>query len=173
VLMAARAYGYGNIYETVIKTERGTEIPVRVDLLDIPHKEIDETLFAPGVNRFTYTLPKSGHVVEFKLLTSGDQKKIDKELKSTSKFANSSSTSALTTRLSHMILSFNGETDFIKIAKSIQNMLAADSRSLREYVATIQPDLDLEIEEVDPDTGETFRSNFEIGINLFYPDYKK
>ena len=33
------------------------------------------------VNNFTFTLPKSGNTVTFKLLTHGDEKKIDAEIK--------------------------------------------------------------------------------------------
>jgi len=72
-----------------------------------------------------------------------------------------------------MILSVDGNEDSGTIIKFIDNMLAVDSRSLREYVAKIQPDVDIEVEGVDPETGEPFRSGFEIGIDLFYPDYKR
>lgn len=78
----------------------------------------------------------------------------------------------LTTRLRHMIISVDGDNDQGKINKFVNNMLAVDSRSFREYVSKLQPDVDLNVEVSDPESGETFRGNFEIGLNLFYPDYK-
>jgi hypothetical protein len=173
ILMAARAYGYGPQYDTRIKTETGTEIPVSINLAELPYKQFDETLITPGINRFKYTLPKSGKTVEFKLLTNGDQKIIDADVKGVQKYNSNAPSRNLTLRMRHMILSVDGDETKSTITKFIDNMLAYDSRALREYISTIQPDVDIEIEEVDPETGETFRANFEIGIDLFYPNYKK
>ncbi len=173
VLMAARAYGYGPQYDTVVRTESGTEVPISVNLSELPYKEFDESLIIQGQNRFRYTLPKSGRTVEFKLLTVADQKSIDADIKGMQKYKTSTASRNLTTRFRHMILSVDGNEDSGTIIKFIDNMLAVDSRSLREYVAKIQPDVDIEVEGVDPETGEPFRSGFEIGIDLFYPDYKR
>ena len=81
--------------------------------------------------------------------------------------------SNLTTRLKKMILSVDGNTEPVAIAHAIDNMLAIDSRAFREYLLKVQPDVDLEIDVEDPNTGEFFRSNFTIGVDLFYPDYKR
>lgn len=173
ILMAARAYGYGPIYETSIKTESGNSIPVNINLLDLPHKVLDESLVTRGVNRFKFVLPKSQKTVEFKLLTNGDQKGIDAEIARYSKSNIHQSTHSLTLRLRRMIISVDGNESPEVISPFVANMLALDSKALREYISSIQPDVDISVEEVDPETGETFRGNFEIGINLFYPDYKK
>lgn len=173
VLMLARAYGYGPQYDTVVKTESGNEVPVSINLAALPYKQFDESAVTPGVNRFKYVLPKSGRTVEFKLLTVADQKSIDADIKGMQKYKTNSASKNLTTRFRHMIVSIDGNEDSGAIIKFIDNMLAIDSRALREHVAKIQPDVDVEVEGVDPETGETFRNNFEIGIDLFYPDYKK
>lgn len=173
ILLAARAYGYGPQYDTSVKSESGTDIPISVNLAELPHKPFDESLITPGINRFKFTLPKSGKLVEFKILTVGDQKSIDADLKGMQKYKTQTATRNLTTRFRHMILSIDGNEDSSFIIKCIDNMLAVDSRALREYATKIQPDIDIEVEGVDPETGESFRNNFEIGINLFYPDYKR
>jgi len=71
-----------------------------------------------------------------------------------------------------MIVSVDGETDEGVISNYVNNMLAIDSRAFREYFGKIQPDINLEVEAEDPDSGETFRGNFEIGMDFFWPDYK-
>lgn len=172
LLLAARAYGYGPEYETKVTTSAGNEVPITIDLSSVPHKVFDETLITPHVNEFEYTLPKAGNVIKFKILTVGDQKQIDASLKGLRKAQDIYGTQNLTTRFRYMILSVDGNTDKSNINKFIQNMLAVDSRAFREYINKISPDVDLEVEGEDPETGEPFRNNFEIGVDLFYPDFK-
>ena len=172
LLLAARAYGYGPEYETKVTTSAGNEVPITIDLSSVPHKVFDETLITPHVNEFEYTLPKAGNVIKFKILTVGDQKRIDSDLKGLRKAQDIYGTQNLTTRFRYMILSVDGNTDKSNINKCIQNMLAVDSRAFREYINKISPDVDLEVEGEDPETGEPFRNNFEIGVDLFYPDFK-
>lgn len=172
LLLAARAYGYGPEYETKVTTSAGNEVPITIDLSSVPHKVFDETLITPHVNEFEYTLPKAGNVIKFKILTVGDQKRIDGDLKGLRKAQDIYGTQNLTTRFRYMILSVDGNTDKSNINKFIQNMLAVDSRAFREYINKISPDVDLEVEGEDPETGEPFRNNFEIGVDLFYPDFK-
>lgn len=173
LLFAARSAGYGPTYQTTVQTEDGIEIPVAINLYDIKYKMIDESLITPHENRFKFELPKSKKVIEFKLLTVQDQKDIESILKSNKKLGPMYSTSNLTTRLRKMIVSVDGSTDQGAIAKFIDSMLAIDSRAFREYLIRVQPDVDLEIDVEDPNTGEFFRSNFAIGVDLFYPDYKR
>jgi len=172
ILFAARAYGYGAIYQTTVTTEVGSKIPVEINLLDLPHKEFDESLITRHVNRFTFKLPKAGSEVTFKLLTVGDQRDIDKSIQSQTKFNLNASTKNLTTRFRYMITAVDGKEEKGVINKFIDNMLAVDSRTFREYIAKIQPDVDIMVEGLDPETGEPFRNNFDIGLDLFYPDYK-
>ena len=172
LLLAARAYGYGPEYETKVTTSAGNEVPITIDLSSVPHKVFDETLITPHINEFEYTLPKAGNVIKFKILTVGDQKRIDADLKGLRKAQDIYGTQNLTTRFRYMILSVDGNTDKSNINKFIQNMLAVDSRAFREYINKISPDVDLEVEGEDPETGEPFRNNFEIGVDLFYPDFK-
>lgn len=173
LLFAARSVGYGPNYETSVQTEDGVEIPITVNLEELKHKELDESLITPHENRFKFELPKSKKVIEFKLLTVQDQKDIDAILKSYKKLGPGHVASNLTTRLKRMILSVDGDSSPAAIVHAIDTMLAIDSRAFREYLLKVQPDVDLEIDVEDPNTGEFFRSNFTIGVDLFYPDYKR
>lgn len=172
VLFAARAYGYGPEYATTVELSSGRTVPVSIDLTNLPHKTIDESLITPGQNRFSFTLPRSNKTIEFKLLTVGDDKKIEADLRGIAKAGLNASSRTLTTRFKYMILSVDGKTDASSINKFVDNMLAADSKAFREYVAKIQPDVDISVDVEDPETGEPFRGDFTIGANLFYPDFK-
>jgi hypothetical protein len=72
-----------------------------------------------------------------------------------------------------MIVSVNGNSDpnFIKLF--VENeFMAIDSRRFREYVASLTPGVNMEIEAVDEVTGEPFRGNVTIGSDFFWPDIR-
>lgn len=174
VMIASRIYGYGPEYTTtVISPSTSKEIPITVNLLTVGHKSFDEGLITPGENRFTFTTPRSHNKIEFRCLTIKDQKAIETssaEIKK--KLGVNRVDTTLTSTLKSMIISVDGNTETAYISNYVSNMLAVDSRAFREYIGKIQPDIDLEVEAEDPDTGETFRSNFTIGMDFFWPDYK-
>jgi translation initiation factor IF-3 len=169
ILVAARILGYGAEYEFKYTDERGKEVEAKVDLSKLEEKTIDESLFKASINEFTFSLPKSGNVVTFKLLTHGDEKKIDQEIKGLQK-VNPNGSYDVTTRLKHMITSINGERDQKSIRDFIDNyMLAPDARALREYYAKVQPDIELKyVPEDDSYTGEGIA--IPITLNFFWPD---
>lgn len=172
IMLAARIYGYGPEYVTNVVTESGQKLPLTINLSEIGHKTFDESLITPGINQFSFILPTSKHEITFKLLTVKDQAEIAADLKGLKKLGKVGGEANLTTRLRFMILSVNGAEDKGTINKFVNNMLARDSRALREYINTIQPDVDLSVEMEDPKTGETFLSDISLGLDLFYPDYK-
>jgi hypothetical protein len=163
ILIASRILGYGKDYSFEY---RGTEHTV--DLTTFENREINESLFTPGVNEFTYTLPFSKAVITFKLIDGHLEKKIDGEIKGLKKI-NKNASSDLTTRLKHIITSVNEDRDTKTIREFVDNyMLARDSRSLREYIREIQPDINLKVDlEID---GEIDTIDLPIGVNFFFPD---
>lgn len=173
IMVAARIYGYGPIYETKINNSDGKQQHVTVDLRLLNHKPIQEELITPGSNLFSFTLPSAGNVIQFKLLTVGIQKQIEKSLEQQRKYAGKDAPEEnLTTRLRYMIVSVDGKTDSAAINSFISNMRVQDSRALREYIGKIQPDIDLSIEVVDEATNQPFRTEISLGLDLFWPDYK-
>ena len=102
ILIAARVLGYGQEYSFKYTNERGQELDATVDLSTLEEKKIDESIYKKG-NNFSFTLPKSGNTITFKLLTHGDEKKIDAEIKGLKKI-NPNTTSDITTRLKLLIL---------------------------------------------------------------------
>ena len=171
LIIASRIYGYGEMYDVTVTTPSGKTQQLKIDLTTLENKPIDESLFENGVNEFNYHYENrvGKYDIKFKLLTIGDQKKIDEKLKKY-KAAGSADTQ-ITTRLEHLILSVNGESDPNFIRLFINNEFQArDARQFREYVSKLTPGVNMEIEVIDEDTGEPFRSTITVGPNFFWPD---
>jgi hypothetical protein len=161
LLVAARILGYGKEY----KFEWGGE-EYNIDLTTIENKPINESLFKKGVNEFSFTLPSTGVEITFKLLTGADEKKINAELEGLKKI-NKNASPELSTRLKYMIISVGGNREAKDIRQFVDNqLLARDSRALREYIKEVQPDVDLTFF---PD-GSNSKVSIPVGLSFFWPD---
>jgi hypothetical protein len=161
IMVASRILGYGAEYTFNYLGESHT-----VDLSQVENKPLKEELFTSHVNEFTFTLPRSGNVVTFKLLSHKDEQDITRELEGLKKI-NKDASPELSTRLKYLITSVEGKRDKKDIREFVDNyLLAQDSRALREYIREIQPDVDLTFF---PD-GSNDRINIPIGISFFWPD---
>jgi len=145
--------------------KQGTVLDKLIQSLIVTNKPFDESLITEGINEFTFTLPNSGNLITFKILTTSDDKKIDAELAGLKKI-NKDSSPELSTRLKYIITSINGDREIKSIREFVDNsLLARDSRALREYIRKVQPDVDL-----------TFTSNsgeevaIPINLSFFWPD---
>ena len=164
IMVAARVLGYGKDYEFEYNGESQT-----VDLTTLEDKELDNSLVINRENNFTFTFPKSKVPVTFKLLTHGDEQKIEKELKGLKKI-NKKSNPELTTRLKYILTSINGDTESKTIRNFIDNgLLAVDARAFRKTYTEISPDVDMKFDFVDS-RGEEREASLPIGINFFWPD---
>jgi hypothetical protein len=162
ILIAARVLGYGKDYNVTFGGEEFI-----IDLTKLEDKAVDYSLFKNKTNDFSYTLPHSGNVVTFKILTHGDEQKIEAEIKGLQK-VNPNVTTDVTTRLKYMITSVNGDRDQKNIREFIDNLLIArDARSLRQYYTSISPDINMKYKPENY-TGEGIE--FTIGLNFFWPD---
>ena len=169
ILVAARVLGYGKDYTFKYANQRNQEVETTVDLSLLEDKQMDESLFKRGVNEFTFILPHSGNNITFKLLTHGDEQKIDAEIKGLQK-VNPNSSTDVTTRLKHIITSVEGKREAKDIREFVDNyLIAKDARSLREYYSKISPDVDLTFKPEDESyTGEGI--TIPVSINFFWPD---
>lgn len=160
LLIATRILGYGKEYKFVYNNEE-----VSADLSSLENKPFDESLIQKGKNEFDFELPHSGNKITFKILTGKDEKKIDQELKGLKKI-NKNSSPELSTRLKYIITSINGDEEKKTIREFVDTaLLARDSRSLREHIKQVQPDVDLTYEL---EGGEEV--TIPIGIGFFWPD---
>ena len=171
ILIAARILGYGADYTfEYTSPNTGDKEEVTVDLTELDDKELDENLMIEGRNEFAFTLPTSKVEITFKFLTHGDEEKIQKELKGLKKL-NKQSSSELTTRLKHTLLSVNGDRDIKTIREFVDNrFLARDSKAFRNYLSEIIPDINMQV-DLDLENGDTIEDvNIPLGISFFWPD---
>jgi hypothetical protein len=169
VLIAARVLGYGKDYQFTYRNAQGQEIESTVDLSQLDNKKVDESLFSAGTNDFAFTLPHSDNSIAFKLLTHGDEKKIEAEIKGLQKI-NPNLSYDMTTRLKYMITSVNGDRELKSIRDFVDNyLIAKDARALREYYSKVQPDVNLKYYPEDENyAGEGI--DIPISLNFFWPD---
>jgi hypothetical protein len=169
ILVAARVLGYGKDYTFKYSNQRNQEAEATVDLSLLEDKQIDESLFNRGVNEFAFSLPHSGNNITFKLLTHGDEQKIEAEIKGLQK-VNPNSSTDVTTRLKHIITSVEGKREQKDIREFVDNyLIAKDARALREYYNKISPDINLTFMPEDESyTGEGI--TIPVSLNFFWPD---
>ena len=162
IMVAARILGYGKDYSFEYNGQNYT-----VDLSDVDNKPFDELkLISKGVNEFNFTLPSSGLNITYKLLTHGDEQKIQNELEGLKRLGMNNSPE-LSTRLKYIITSVNGDRDNKTIRQFVDTaLLARDSRELRKHIANTQPDVDLTFF---PD-GSSDRIDIPVGLKFFWPD---
>ena len=138
VLIAARILAYGKSYEVEVEGQK-----VEVDLTQLEDKKLDENIVSEGVNEFEFELPATKRKLTFKLLTSGDEKEIDKEVKGYEKIGDGIGYE-LTTRLKHMIVSIDGDTKRASINSFVDNeFLSRDSIAFSTHANDIMPDVDM------------------------------
>ena len=149
VLIAARILAYGKEYEIEFSGQK-----MVVDLTQLKDNKLDESLVSNGVNEFEFELPATKRKLTFKMLTSGDEKEIDKEVKGYEKVGDDIGYD-LTTRLKHQIISIDGDTKRTSINSFVDNeFLSRDSIAFRTYVNEIIPDVDMTSTYTDEDGNE-------------------
>ena len=164
IMVAARILSYGASYEFEY-----SGVPQNIDLSTIDPKPLHPDFELATSNEFAYTLPHSKNVVTFKLLTHGDEKIIDQEIKGLQKI-NKESTSEVTARLNHIITSINGSSERRDIRDFVNNyFLAKDAREFRKHYNEVSPDLNLNVTLVNSN-GVEEDVDLPIGINFFWPD---
>lgn len=164
IMIAARILSYGKDYDFAFENAMQT-----VDLSSFSNKEIDESIYTRGENDFELTLPHTDNVITFKLLTHGDEKKIDQEVKGLQKINKDNITEA-TTRLKYIITSINGSREKKDIREFVDyGLLARDARAIREEYNRVSPDIDLKFNYVDSQ-GVEQEATLPIGVTFFWPE---
>jgi len=136
-------------------------------LSKIKIKEVDD-LKLNRDNEYEFILPRTKTPIKFKLLTHGDEIAIAKDIEASEKLTKQSN--EITTRYRRIITEVNGTRDFGYISNFVSNqLLAADSKSLRKYISEITPDLDLTFDYESLITGETEALRIPFGVDFFYP----
>jgi hypothetical protein len=168
IMLATRILGYGPEYNIQLTNDMDEKEDIVVDLSKVQVKEVDTTLLNRE-NKYKFTT-SNGNQLEFRLLTHGDEKKIDADIKSLQRLNKGALGAELTTRYRYMIISVNGKTDTGAITNFINNQfLTRDTKAFREYIKKIQPDIKMEFEYEDPKTGEMEVRSIPMGVGFFWP----
>ena len=163
IMLTARILGYGKEYEFEYD---GVE--QSADLSKLEPIDLDFTKFTKGQNEFSFKLPSSERELTFKLLNGIDESDIESEINAKKKISKEQS-SQLTTRLKHMILSVDGKSEKSYINNFVDNeFLSRDSLAFRQYLSSITPDVDMNVEVVDSD-GKKTEVAVPITVRFFWP----
>ena len=76
---------------------------------------------------------------------------------------------AITSRLKHIIISWNGEEDKAVLSENIDNMLSKDSLALRNEIARISPDVEMK-QEIEFPEGGTVEVDIPLTVGFFWPE---
>ena len=174
IMISARILGYGKDYQVeVICPSCQAKNKINIDLTLLPETNIpdDAIIVSPGI--FEFTLPQSKRVLHFRLLTTGDDKRISKELDAAKRTNKNNQTvdRELTTRLKNLIVSVDGDADKRVVANFVDNdLFAMDSRALRTYIRDISPDIKFEQDFACTECDhEEEALAFGIDTNFFWP----
>ena len=172
ILLATRVLGYGKDYQVEVNDPFTLEPQkTTIDLSAIQIKEVDFSKLNSN-NLYEFELPISKKIVKIKLLTHKDELAINADIQAMNRLSKGkdSVSQDVSTRLRYMIQEVDGNSERGFINKWVQNnLLARDSRAIRNYVKEISPDLDLTYEFTSEITGEKEALDIPFGIGFFYP----
>jgi len=168
LLIASRILGYGKEYTfRAYNSDTQGIADFTVDLTTLDDKNLDPAdLKEEGVNEFEFVLPHGKNTITYKLLTHGDEKSIEREITGMKKIRPDSNPE-ISTRLKYIITSVDGDREKKTIREFVDSiMLARDSRSLREEIRRVSPDVELKYVGEGAEEG----INIPINLNFFWPD---
>ena len=172
ILLATRILGYGADYEIEITDPSTLELQkVTIDLSKVQTKDIDFNKLNSD-NLYEFELPTLKKNIKFKLLTHKDEIDINKDIQAMQRLSGKGDIPSqdVSTRLRYMIQEVDGNTDRGFINNFVKNnLLARDSRALRNYVRELSPDLDLTFQFTSDITGDTEALDIPFGTGFFYP----
>jgi len=174
IMLAARILAYGQEYETKVTCPVcGESQPETFNLNVFDEKDIDENILNSN-NEYDFTFP-SGVKIKFKLLTQGDEKNIESELKSIKQFQIKSGIKDpvqkdLSVRLKYVIIELEGKRDRAIIKTFVDTLPSKDSLALRRHIKEINPGIDLSYIIECRSCGSESMISVPITVNFFWPD---
>jgi len=171
VLIAARILAYGKSYEfDYIDPITGEKGKGNLDLTKLKDKKVKFDKDSKGKNEFEFQLPASKRVLTFKLLTSGDEKAIDKELLSMKKINKLTGIDPeITTRMKRAIVAIDGDREIASIRKFVDNeFLSIDALQFRKHLAEVTPDVNMSYSQIISDGSEE-EMTVPMTVQFFWP----
>jgi len=168
LIIAARILGYGKNYDvTAACSDCGETSTLDVDCTLLKDKELSDDI---KENKFSITLPATKVTLEFKLISSGEEKKVEKDVEAMKKiqpdidYTNSF-------KFKRMITSIDGDTTQSVINDFVDNkFLAQDSLEFRRYINKISPDVDMTYPFECTHCSHTQEVVVPLGTGFFWPN---
>lgn len=171
IFIAARILAYGEDYEVEITCPAcGNKEKHTVDLQQFSEKDVDMDALGDSPTH-EFKLPACKKTVTIKMLSHGDEKKIDELAKKNKKRSKVTGIDAgLTSRLKMLIVAVDGDDDRAMIDKFVDNMLSRDSLALRKHLKNNTPDIDTTIYFQCPECDhEVDNLQMPIDVGFFWP----
>ena len=172
LLISSRILLYGQNYNTSVKCPScGITNTKTFDISDFEIKELDFDNLPKGTNEFSFKLPYSKSELKFKFLNHKDETNIENQLKKIKKHSLGNAVSPeITTRLSYVITSYDGETSQAEIFRKISNeMPSRDSIEFRSHLLKVTPGLDTDIQFICEECGHEQIIDLPMNVSFFWP----
>ena len=172
IFIAARILAYGEDYEVEITCPAcGEKEKHVINLQQFEEKPIDWEGFEDGNPTHKFTLPACKKELTLKMLTHGDEKRIEELAKANKKKARISGVDReLTSRLKQVIVAVDEHDDQAFINKFVDTMLSRDSLALRKHLKEHTPDVDTTIYYECGNCGhENDTMTLPIDVGFFWP----
>ena len=175
IVIAARVSGYGNVYKTNITCpECVTDQKHNFDLNDAGILTASKVLsnLSEGIQKLengTYqvVLPKSNLTVCLRLMTGADENAITKQIESDKK---QQTERLVTTQLSRMIASVNGNDTPEAIGYVVSNIPSADSAYIRKTYKSLVPNLELKLDFTCTSCAHQEQMEVPLTAEFFWPE---
>ena len=168
IVLATRILGYGPEYKIQVPSIEG-QTEIQIDLSKVQTKDVD----LDKLNReniYEWVTPVGKNVIKWRMLTHGDEKMIDTDVRAMNRLNKDGASAELTTRYRYMIKSVDGKEDTKSIVDFVNNkFLARDTRAFRTHIKELQPDMKMEFEYDNPNTGEKQMTPIPMGVGFFWP----
>lgn len=155
IMIWLRATGYGEMYPISLTDKNNEEFKTEINLSEL--KTINLNVDPDSEGLFHFELPMSKHMIKFKLLSVGDIDELDEIVRN---YPDNRINEEQTLILERQIVEVDGNRDRTFIKKFANNMRILDAQKLREYISTINCDVDLRI---------TVRTPGDESITTFLP----
>lgn len=172
LLIAVRITGYGADYEASVTCPSCNRSNTNIfDLSGLEIKRLGADPVARGLNEFSFTLPVTKKTVIFKLLSVRDEEENEKTRdRMTKLFPDSKVEGVVTRQLENQIVSIDNNRDKNAINAFIKSMPALDSKSLRNYMASIEPGIDMRVEFTCSFCDSESKVALPLGATFFWPE---
>ena len=173
IMIASRILGYGADYRfDALCPACGAKNTMSVNLSDLGESTFDENILSQaGENGFIeWELPASKRKIQFGLVTHKIEKAVQKEILARRKMNKNGVDPEITTRFKHMISAVDGNDEKKYISNFVDNeFLSRDSFAFREFINSIQPDVDFNINFECSECGHTATLALPIDAGFFWP----